>query len=303
MFVEYHRSVFTLLTWQWRAIAGYALLATFMVTLYEFTAYKWFAIPPTPLTVIGAAIGIFVSFRTNSCYDRWWEGRRLWGQLVNTSRHFATQALSYVDGSDAETRALQRTIVRRHIAYVHALRRALRGEDVASDPDVRSCISATEFAELLDEPNPNHALLHEQSRAIAELARRGRIDGWRLQLLDQSIAILLDVQGGCERIKKTPFPQSYGFVGTKLIAAYCALVPLGIVDAAGWMSIPITVLVCLAFRLIDEVGDELEDPFTLRPLALPLEAIARTIEIDLKKRLSEPELPEPATPDEKGVLM
>jgi ion channel-forming bestrophin family protein len=303
MFVDYHRSVLTLLIWQWRAVVLYAAIATSVVVLDRFTGQPWFEIPSVPLSVLGAAIGIFVSFRTNSCYDRWWEGRRFWGQLVNTSRHFASQVLEYVETTRPETRAAQEQIVHRHIAYVHALRATLRGEDPMVDADVGRHLDAAELAGLADEPNPNHAILHRQTRAIAKLARAGAIDGWRLQLLDRSIATLLDVQGGCERIKKTPFPQSYGFVATQLIAVFSALLPLGIVASAGWFAIPVTVIVCLGFRLIDEVGDALEDPFTMAPLSLPLNAIATTIDIDLCKRLGERELPETPTADAEGVLM
>jgi putative membrane protein len=303
VFVEYHRSVLTLLAWQWRAVVTYAAVATLMVVVHRVGAQEWFAIPALPLTVMGAAIGIFVSFRTNSCYDRWWEGRRLWGQLVNTSRHFASQTLGYVDGSDTATLAIQRELVLRHIAYVHAMRCALREQHIAHDPGILRTLDADERVAVADLPNPCHALLHRQVIAIAELARIGAIDGWRLQQLDRSLAVLLDVQGGCERIKKTPFPQSYSFVATKVIAVYSALLPLGMVASAGWLTIPITVLVCLSFRLIDEVGDALEDPFTMQPLALPLHAIATNIEIELLRQLGAREFPPTPAADAQGVLM
>lgn len=303
MFVSYHRSVLTLLSWQWRAVVTYGGVAAVMIAVHRVAAQDWFAIPGLPLTVLGAAIGIFVSFRTNSCYDRWWEGRKLWGQLVNTSRLFASQALAYVETPSARARELQDAIVRRHVAYVHALRCSLREQDPSRDDEVTRWLAPDELVALRDEPNANHALLHRQTLAVAELAREGAIDGWRLQVLDRSLETLLDVQGGCERIKKTPFPQSYGFVATKFIAVYSALLPLGIVEAAGWLAIPITVLVCLGFRLIDEVGDALEDPFAIQSLALPLSAIATNIERDLGKRLGEPALPPAPAPDAQGVLM
>jgi putative membrane protein len=303
MIVDYHRSVVVLLSWQWRALLTYVAVSSIIVATEAITAWTWFAIPSVPLTVLGGAIGIFVSFRTNSCYDRWWEGRRLWGQLVNTSRHFASQVLGYVEGPAEPRRAAQETIVRRHIAYVHTLRCMLRGQEPANDDEVAQYLDIDERRELADEPNAAHALLHHQTRAIARLAKTGAIDGFRLQVLDRSIATLLDVQGGCERIKKTPFPQSYGFLATKIILVYSALLPLGIVEATGWLAIPITVFVCLAFRLIDDVGDALEDPFSMQPLALPLQAIATTIETDLCRRLGERELPEPPAPDPQGVLM
>ncbi|HWB78495.1 MAG TPA: bestrophin family protein [Nannocystaceae bacterium] len=303
MIVDYHRSVLVLLAWQWRALVTYAVIASVMVGTEIFTAWNWLAIPGVPLTVLGGAIGIFVSFRTNSCYDRWWEGRRLLGQLVNVSRHFATQTMCYVDGASAPLRAVQEALVKRHVGYVHMLRCQLRGHEPARDEAVVRYVDAAELEASADEPNPCHWLLHRQTRAIVALRSTDAIDGWRLQLFDRSIAVLLDVQGGCERIKKTPFPQSYGFLATKLIAVYAALLPLGMVDAAGWLAVPITVLVCLAFRLIDEVGDALEDPFSLQPLALPLSAITTAIEMELGRRLGERRLPDAPAPNEEGVLM
>jgi ion channel-forming bestrophin family protein len=303
MFVDYHRSVATLVGWQWRSLAGYAAVATFIVILEQEFAGESFDLSPVPLTVIGAAIGIFVSFRTNSCYDRWWEARKLWGQLVNTSRMFTMQVLAYPTGPRAHLRPIQQRIIRRHLAYVHALRSALRELDPVADADVARYLDAGELAHVTDEPNVNVALLHRQLLELSQLARAGHLDARQLQVLDHSIASLLDVQGGCERIKKTPFPQTYEFVASLLIAAYAALLPLGIVENIGWFAIPMTVLVCFAFRVIDQVGSMLEDPFSMAPAALPLNAIATNIEIELCKRLGEPDPPEPPTPDEQGVLM
>ena len=209
MFVDYHRSVTTLAAWQWRSLVGYAAAASFIVLIEKVLATDAVDLSPVPLTVIGAAIGIFVSFRTNSCYDRWWEARKLWGQLVNTSRLFAMQVLSYPAGPRDELRPIQQRIVRRHIAYVHALRSSLREQDPTRDAEVIRYLEVDELARDADEPNLNAALLHHQLRELARLARARHLDARALQLLDRSIATLLDVQGGCERIKKTPFPQTY----------------------------------------------------------------------------------------------
>lgn len=303
MFVDYHRSVATLVAWQWRSLAVYTACASAVVLLEAWLVAAWVDLPAVPLTVIGAAIGIFVSFRTNSCYDRWWEARKLWGQLVNTSRMFGTQVLAYPVGPADQLRPVQQRIVRRHIAYVHALRSALREQQPARDPEVADYIAPSELERVADEPNVTAALLHRQLRDLARLCRAGHLDTRALQSLDSSIATLLDVQGGCERIKKTPFPQTYEFVASLLIAAYAVLLPMGIVEETGWFAIPIAVLVCFAFRVIDQVGTMLEDPFSMAPAALPLNAIATNIEIELCKRLGESDSPEPPTPDEDGVLM
>lgn len=299
MFVDYRGSIAGLLGWQWRAVVLFALLATAVVALDRVIGLQLIEVQALPLGVLGGAIGIFVSFRTNSAYDRWWEGRRLWGQLVNTSRHFTTQVLTYATREHDGPRAL----VRRQIAYVHMLRCALRNQNPFEDADVRRFLDEAELAELRKESNPNHALLHRQAEELVRLADRGSIDAFRLQSLDRSVATLLDVQGGCERIKRTPFPPGYGFLASRLIQLYAILLPMALVGHLGWMAVPITMLVCLGFTLIGEVGRVLEDPFTMFWPALPLSALATTIEINLRQRMGETDVPLVPKPNDRGILM
>jgi putative membrane protein len=299
MFVDYRGTIRGLLGWQWRAVVLFAVLATAVVALDRVAGLELLELHSLPLGVLGGAIGIFVSFRTNSAYDRWWEGRRLWGQLVNSSRHFATQVLTYA-GREQET---QRSLVRRHIAYVHTLRCALRNQNPFEDADVQRFLDETEREELRRESNPNHALLHRQTEELVRLADRGAIDTFRLQSLDRTIATLLDVQGGCERIKRTPFPPGYGFLASRLVQLYAILLPMALVHTLGWIAVPITVLVCIGFTLIGEVGRVLEDPFTMFWPALPLSALSTTIEINLRQRLGEADVPPLPKPNELGILM
>ncbi len=311
MFVDYKGSVFGLIGWQWKAVLLFVIASTVVVAAEHFLGVDHLLLPVTPVAVVGGAIGIFVSFRTNSAYDRWWEGRKLWGQLINTSRHFCSQVLAYLPradgkiGSKAAPSELQRDLITRQIAYVHALRVLLRQQDLKADPDVQRFVPADQLAELAAESNPTHALLQTQLELIVGELEAGRLTEQRMQSFDDSIRALLDIQGGCERIKKTPFPRGYGFIAERLIQAYGVLLPLGLVGGIenDWIAIPMTVLVCLSFALISEVGRVLEDPFTMFWPALPLSAMATTIEINLRQRLGERELPVMPKPDARGVLM
>jgi ion channel-forming bestrophin family protein len=304
MFVDYRGSVFGIIAWQWRFIAIFTAAAAVVATLYAFVPMlrPYLNLSPLPLGVVGGAIGIFTSFRTNSAYDRWWEGRKLWGQLVNTSRHWTTQVLNYLPRDGEEPSVVQRRLIERHIAYVHALRCVLRGADPEGDEDVARFLKE-EVEGLSRSSNPTYTLLHRQLADLEEEVKAGRLDLYRLQLMDESIRTVLDVQGGCERIKKTPFPRGYGFIAERLVVAFSLLFPLGIVKDMGWVSIPLSVLVCTSFLLISEVGRVLEDPFTLFWPALPLSALARTIEINLRERLGEKELPALPKQDKRGILM
>lgn len=299
MFVEYRGTVFSLLAWQWRNVLLFLGTGVVAALVHTFAAGYFPKVSSLPIGILGGAIGIFVSFRTNSAYQRWWEGRQLWGRLVNTSRHFATQALVYLPGHPEEAHAL----VRRQIAYIHVLRCRLRDQPLAGDTDVEKYVSKEELATLGGESNPTHAQLHTQMEVLVRLSREGVIGPEVLRSFDESIRQLLDAQGGCERIKKTPFPRGYTFISDRLILAFGLLLPWTLLHEIGFWAIPLSVLVCLGFALIGEAGRVLEDPFTMFWPALPLTSISKTIEVNLLQRLGEKDLPKLPVPNERGVLM
>ena len=298
MIVGQNGSVVRLLIWQWRSVALFTVVGTIVTALHEFEILR-FKLPALPLAVVGGALGIFVSFRTNNAYSRWWEGRQLWGRLINSSRHFTLQVLSYlraIEGVDIA--AAQREIILRHAAYVHTLRAHLRKENVLADEHVVRLISEADRKKLASEKNIPYAILHEQFAQLEDLSTRGACDAIRLQGFDRLINDFLEVQGACERIKNTPMPRSYGFIGERLIWAYAGLFPFAIWDEMSWLTIPANVLVCIAFSLIGEVGRVLEDPFNMFYNTVPISALSTTIEINLRQRLGDTELPE----DPKPVL-
>lgn len=305
MFVTYKGSVIGLLGWQWRAVLLFVTASTLVVLGERWLDLSPVLLPGLPVAVVGGAIGIFVSFRTNSAYDRWWEGRKLWGQLVNSSRHFCSQVLVYLPPGPAGPSPLQVELIRRQIAYVHALRVLLRQQALAGDPELQRFVPAAELEALAAGSNPTYALLQRQLELLAGEVAAGRLSELRMQKFDDTIRALLDVQGGCERIKKTPFPKGYGFIAERLIQGYGLLLPLGLVGGIenDWIAVPLTVLVCLSFSLISEVGRVLEDPFTMFWPALPLSALATTIEVNLRERLGERDLPALPVANERGVLM
>ncbi|MFV8750419.1 bestrophin family protein [Nannocystaceae bacterium ST9] len=304
MFVTYRGSVFNLLAWQWRPVLLYMVAATLVVLAEHFFDISAFVLPTAPVVVVGGAIGIFVSFRTNSAYDRWWEARKLWGQLVNGSRHFVSQVLVYLPREGDQPSELQRELVHRQIAYVHALRVLLRQQELRQDPEFVARLP-DDLATIVGESSPTHALLHRQFERLTAERAAGRLGDLDMRSFDDTLRALVDVQGGCERIKKTPFPRGYEFIANRLTHAFGVLLPLGLVGTMDndWVAIPLTTLVCLAFTLISEAGRVLEDPFTMFWPALPLSAMATTIEINLRQRLGEDGLPAMPVPNERGILM
>ncbi|MBL4689316.1 MAG: hypothetical protein JKY37_32285 [Nannocystaceae bacterium] len=299
MMVSSKSSLIGLLRWQQKNVLLYASAALMALLLIRAAELVWLELPVLPLQVIGAAIGIFVSFRTNSAYDRWWEARKLWGGLINVSRMFATQAVTYLAPADREVTT---RLVHRHIAYVHALRSLLRGQDPLQDETFLAVVPDDPDS-LRGQSNLTHALVHMQLHDVVALDAQGKLSEFRTQSIDRSLTTILDVQGGCERIKNTPFPKGYGFIADRLVLTYAVLLPFALVHTLGWMAIPANVLVCLSFSLISEAGRVLEDPFNLFWNGLPLSNMSQTIERNLRERLGETELPEIPGPDKQGILM
>ena len=129
------------------------------------------------------------------------------------------------------------------------------------------------------------------------------LNDFRLSDFDETIRHLLDIQGGCERIKKTPLPRAYGFFSERMIQWFSVLFPCSIVGHLGWGTIFISFLVSFCFKLISETGRVLEDPFNMYYNALPLGALSRTIEVNLLELMGEEDLPEMIKPTANGILM
>jgi ion channel-forming bestrophin family protein len=299
MFVDYRGNILGLLAWQWRNVVLFVTAACAAFAVHALAGDLFPKISPIPVATLGGAVGIFVSFRTNSAYQRWWEGRQLWGRLINVSRHFATQALVYLRDRPEEARAL----VRRHIAYTHVLRCRLRDQDALADADVLAFLSPEEVDALKGQSSPGHVLVHAQLEALFRLTREGAMDSMILSDFDESLRVVLDVQGGCERIKKTPFPRGYTFISDRLVTAFGLLLPWTLVQDMGLWGVPLSILVCFAFALISEAGRVLEDPFTRFWPALPLSALSKTIEINLRQIQGEKEVPPMPVQDARGILM
>ena len=288
------------LRWQSSSVMLYLGAAAGAWLLIEPLGLKFLELPVIPLTIVGSAIGIFASFRANQAYDRWWEGRKLWGRMINSSRHWSSQVVNYVGPTDPE---LAQELVLRHAGYVHALRCLLRKQDPFTDPDFTRHIKPEPA--LKAATNLTHALLDRQMAALTRLADEGKLTEQRLESLDSTLMDLLNIQGGCERIKGTPLPRGYGFIVELMIQIFAIMLPFSLVHELGFFAVPINALVCLAFALISEAGRVLEDPFSLFYNGLPLHNLSIKIEQNIRQRLGTPreELPPTITESKLGVLM
>lgn len=278
-------------------ILGVALMAIGVTVLEEM--HDWHPkLTPLPFTLVGFALGIFLGFRNNAAYDRWWEGRKLWGSLVNTSRSFARQILTLLGpqpGAHGEPhdpvalRALHIELVHRVIAFVHALRLALRNEDDLHE--LEDHLPADEITRLQNERNRPYAITQGTAERLVRAWHDGLIHPMHLPVLEASMTSLTDIQGACERIKSTPIPFSYTTLIHRITAVYCYALPFGLVDAVGIYTPFVCIIVAYAFFGLDVVGDEIEMPFGTDYNDLPLRTISRMIEVNLRQRLDEPDLP------------
>jgi putative membrane protein len=290
----------------WRRVAVVALLAIGVSWGYHHIRWMHFSLSITPFTLIGVPLGIFLGFRNNASYDRFWEGRKLWGSLVNTTRSFARQITTFIEApADAsqEVReaviAEQIALVRIVIAYVHAFRHHLRDQD--PKVGLEEVLTQHELAAVTIQENVPMALLSLLGERLADARRRGWLHVMHAPVLEACLVSLTDVQGACERIKTTPIPYSYTVLMHRIVGGYCVLLPFGLAEALGWVSIAVVVVVSYALFGLDAIGDELEQPFGTDMNDLALFAISRTIEINLLRRIGATEVPAPAKPHQ-GVL-
>ncbi len=258
--------------------------------------WSWVSWPSIPLALYGAAIGLLVSFRNASTYNRWWEARTLWGTIVNKSRTFARQVLNTISASEgstaderAEVAAVQRRLVMYQIAYVHALRLQLRRLDPIAE--LARFLPEEEATGLKGERNAALALQKKMGEIVISARRRGWLDQWQWQAIDRSLDSLMDAQGGAERIKNTPMPKQYDFLARLFVLVYCVMLPVGIVESLRWFTPLGSTIVGFMFMALDKIGRDLEDPFDNSIYDVPMTAIATTIEINLRQLLGEAELP------------
>ena len=271
--------------------------------------YITFDKPGFSLTALGlltTAFSIFLVFRVNEAYGRWWEARILWGGVVNYSRTWARQVTTLVTGEAEQIPEWKKELVYRHVAYINAVRKTLRREE--GWQELSPYLAADELAELTTSANKATQLLQNQGRRIAELRDLGALDQFGHLMLDNSLSELYNLQGGCERIKNTVFPDRVAYF-TRLIAwSMAVLIPVCVLEADekemsyDFLDFILIPAIMLIFIVTERLGADLKNPFECMPNDTPMTALCRTIEIDLRQQLGETDVPDPLQPV-NGVLM
>jgi putative membrane protein len=277
----------------WKPLLALAVWDVAVTVAYFTIGFKS---PTLPLTLFGSALALFLGFRDNSAYQRWWEGRILWGAMINSSRSLARAARNFL--SVPEARDLRRTIVLRQVAYVNALRCQLRRQD--RDAEVLRFLSKGEAEPALARANAANGLLDGTGRRIEDARRQGWLDSIQQTQLESVLVDISNAQGGMERLKNTPLPNQFRFLPSFFTHLFCVLLPIGLVETLGVATPLGSTVAGLMFLAALTIADQLVDPFANTVHDVPMSAMCRTIEIDLLQSIGEEPLP-PVQPV-KGVL-
>lgn len=328
MYVKRYYSLWMTVRWSRKALINGFIYSSFIMVVYEVTNIP-FALPWQPISVIGIAVALFLSFKNNSSYDRTWEARKIWGGIVNDSRTFATAVLAMPAAT--VTASWKKNVIHRHIAWLYALKHAMRKGKPwehngpiemlvftpkfrqerldGMDPEVAPFLSQEEFTQLKQYSNISTQILKNQSTAVAQLFNNGQLSDYKHVWLHKLIGSFYNLQGMSERIKNFPFPRQYASTGLWITYIFCALIPFGLLDIFEqsaslhyWLTIPFSAIIIWVYFLVDRIGDYSENPFEGAYNDVPISSIVRAIEIDLREMLDEDNIPKPYEA-ENGFLL
>ncbi len=318
-----------------------SLWAMFVFGLYAYAGLHFLRTPFLPIATLGTAVAFYVGFKNNAAYERFWEGRKIWGGVVNASRTWGNYVVNYVlPGDDSQqAQRLRQALIHRHLAWVNALRLQLRKTSRLTNKPVPTTrrrlrdhadvmrndwnkelatfLAPEALKEISAFANPATQLLVQQGQTLAETLRAKNIDLFHQIAMMEVVQEFCALQGKCERIKNTPFPRQYAEYSRIFTRAFVILTPFGLLDVfAGQIDVAQTAidtiapvvpmvaasaLVSWVFSSMESIGDASEDPFERSMNDVPMNALCRTIEIDLRQMLGETDLPDKEQPAD-GIL-
>ncbi|KQW39267.1 bestrophin family protein [Rhizobacter sp. Root404] len=323
------------LAWTRRKIYVLLLLALVPVMLYELLGLKWISAPWSVAVLLGTATSFIVGFRNAQTYNRTLEAQQVWSAIAGTSRYWGLIARDFptTPGNSA-------VLVRRHLAWLTALRHHLRGrrvwEAVSSpsnaeyrrrfyrvpehatslDAELQPYLTPAECAQLAPVKGKATRLLGLQSEAIRALYAKQELVVLHHTEMQKTLKELLDQQGKVERIKNFPYPRQYATINNFFVWCFAALLPFCMVrefdrlnDIGGifagqmvWLTVPFSMLISWMYISLDQVGESTENPFEGGANDVPISQICRLVEIELREMLGETDLPPPLTPENQIIL-
>ena len=281
-------------------VAVYTLV---IVLLHDKFNLKDMVIPLSVPMIMGTVISLLLAFRSNQAYDRWWEARTVWGAIVNDSRTFSRQILSFMDNSygSEEIEHFRERMVRRQIAWCYALSQQLRGLDPREG--LERLIPKREVTFACRYANVPMALLELHARDLNHALKNEWLNAYQQVEIDKTISRLCDSMGKCERIKNTVFPATYSLYIHFAMNFFIMLLPFSLIEYFGFFEVPMVVAISSSFLLIEKMAIHLQDPFDNKPTDTPMTAISRNIERDLKQMLNDHHIPEHTTVERQYYVM
>jgi len=235
--------------------------------------------------ILGTVLSLLLAFRSNQAYDRWWEARIIWGAIVNDSRSFARQVLTFIGNlyETGHTGELKERLIKRQIAWNYALKRSLRNQDPLLE--IKRLLSDSDFEFIKAYDNVPNALLKLQGMDIHRALADGLINQFQQIELERTLTSLTDSMGKSERIKNTVFPETYTLYIRLAIYLFIAILPFSLFGLFGYISLPLIIAIGTLFLLIEKMAVHLQDPFENKPTDTPMSTISAKIERDLMQML------------------
>lgn len=254
----------------------------------------------TLIVILGSGVGIFLAFRINSGYGRWWEARKIWGQLVNHSRSFGVVVSSALTchsfhNMTIQERQLQKEIIFNYIGFINALRLHLRSQPEedwdkevwAREINGRRIFTETESNAARKTRNRPAYIISLINEKLSACLSSQPDREWRYLYFMQLLSNFYDVQGMCERIKNTVFPWGYAYYTHRLVWLFGVLLPFALVHGMDWTAISLSAIIATVFVTVEQVGRNMDRPFENSFNDTPMSALCRTIEIDLLQQINE----------------
>lgn len=230
-------------------------------------------------SLLGIVLGLFLVFRTNSAYDRWWEGRKLWGSFVNNTRNLSLKLNAFLSQDDTETRTwFVKMIPNLVMSLKEHLRQGVK-EEFLESPDADFI---TNLKKVKHGPNFISSLLYQKTN---DLYKKQTLSGDQLFMLDKELKEFSDIIGACERIKNTPIPYSYTMYIKQFIFIYIITLPFAFVTTSGYITVPIVVLITFVLLSVELIAEEIEDPFGKDINDLPTDELSAKIKDNVREIL------------------
>lgn len=262
------------------------LFALSLVVVYFHGHVLSFKVPlnPTPLTMFGFVLALFLGFRNNASYERYWEARKLWGSLLNVSRSLTRQALTLPHPKTDASSVTE--FIQLLSSFSYSLKHQLRHTD--PQDDLKKRLGEKDLARVMESGYKPAVIINLLSAWVQKERQAQRIDSIQQARFDENLDKLTEIVGGCERIASTPIPYSYRVLLHRTVYIYCLMLPFGLVDTLGWITPVLVAFIAYTFVAFDTIADEIEEPFGIQANDLPLNHLCEMIENTVLELTGEP---------------